>query len=219
MRAQMSGRQWHGSPVDDPNRAARLCRVARPYSIPGLTAPRRLKTDPPLRRRPVARVPSLRVRAGLLAAAALLAIVLPVAATAATTPVHEPAPALELALVAKINAVRARRGLRRLEPSPELNRAARAHGRQMLAGGYFDHRALWRRLVGLSTGGENLAWQAGTPSADRIVALWLASPPHRRNLLSPVWRRVGIGAVHGLASGGVYGYGPVTVIVADFGAP
>ena len=159
------------------------------------------------------------MRTRLLAAAAALAIVFPGAAAARVAPDSTPVPGLESALVAKINALRARHGLRRLHVSPALARAARAYGRQMLAGGYFDHRALWRRLAGLSTGGENLAWQAGTPSADRIVALWLASPPHRRNLLSPVWRRFGIGAVHGRASGGVYGHRPVTVVVADFGAP
>ena len=128
-------------------------------------------------------------------------------------------PGLESSLVVKINALRARHGLRRLAESGTLARIARAYGQKMLAGGYFEHGAVWRRLAGLSAAGENLAWHAGTPSADRTVALWLASPPHRRNLLSPLWRRVGIGAVHGLASGGVYGYGPVTVVVADFGAP
>lgn len=160
------------------------------------------------------------MRARLLVAAAALALFLPSAASARVALEATPVPALETALVAKINALRARRGLRRLAESGALARAARAFGRQMLAGGYFDHRRFERRLAGLSAAGENLAWHTGTPSADRTVALWLASPPHRRNLLSPVWRRVGIGAVHGLASGGVYGYGrPVTVIVADFGAP
>jgi uncharacterized protein YkwD len=161
----------------------------------------------------------LRVRARLLAAAAALSIVLPGGAAARIAPEATPVPGLESGLVAKINALRGRHGLRRIAESGALARVARAYGRQMLAGGYFDHRALNRRLAGLSTGGENLAWQAGTPSADRIVALWLASPPHRRNLLSPRWRRFGIGAVHGRGAGGVYGYRPVTVVVADFGAP
>jgi uncharacterized protein YkwD len=172
-----------------------------------------------LGRRPAARVPSASVRARLLVAAAALALFLPSPAPAKLALETTPVPALETALVAKINALRGRHGLRRLAASGALARVARAYGRQMLAGGYFDHRALNRRLAGLSTGGENLAWQAGTPSADRIVALWLASPPHRRNLLSPRWRRFGIGAVHGRGAGGVYGYRPVTVVVADFGAP
>jgi uncharacterized protein YkwD len=159
------------------------------------------------------------VRARLLVAAAALALFLPSTASARIAPETTPVPALETALVLKINALRARYGRRRLAASGALVRVARAFGRQMLAGGYFDHRRFERRLAGLSAAGENLAWFVGPASADRAVALWLASPPHRRNLLSPVWRRVGIGAVHGLASGGVYGYGPVTVIVADFGAP
>jgi uncharacterized protein YkwD len=159
------------------------------------------------------------VRARLLVAAVVLALFLPLTASARVALEATPVPALETALVAKINALRARHGRRRLLESGALAQAARAFGRQMLAGGYFDHRRIERRLAGLSAAGENLAWFRGPASADRTVALWLASPPHRRNLLSPVWRRVGIGAVHGLASGGVYGHGPVTVIVADFGAP
>lgn len=168
--------------------------------------------------RPAGRVPSSRVRARLLAAAATLAIVFPGAASARVAQEATAVPSLESALVSRINALRARHGLRRLEPSRRLTRAARAYAQQLLAGGYFEHGAVWRRLAGLSAAGENLAWQAGTASADRTVALWLASPPHRRNVLSPVWRRLGIGAVYGPGSG-VYGRGPVTVIVADFGAP
>jgi uncharacterized protein YkwD len=158
------------------------------------------------------------VRARLLAAAAALAILLPGAASARVAQEATPLPSLESALVSRINALRARHGLRRLGPSRMLARAARSYAQQLLAGGYFRHGTVERRLSGLSAVGENLAWVAGTSSAERPVALWLASPPHRRNLLSPVWRRLGIGAVYGLGSG-VYGRGPVTVIVADFGAP
>ena len=46
-----------------------------------------------------------------------------------------------------------------------------------------------------------------------------ASPAHRRNLLSPFWRRIGIGAAFEQRAGGVYGGRPTTVIVADFRSP
>jgi uncharacterized protein YkwD len=154
-----------------------------------------------------------------VAAAAALSLVFPGAAAARVAPEATPVPSLESGLVAKINTLRARHGLRRLTESGRLERAARAYAQKLLGGGYFEHGDIRRRLAGLSAVGENLAWHSGTPTAGHTVALWLASPPHRRNLLSPVWRRVGIGAVHGPASGGVYGHGPVTVIVADFGAP
>jgi uncharacterized protein YkwD len=87
----------------------------------------------------------------------------------------------------------------------------------MVVGGYFDHRGV-RRVSGLSVVGENLAWGVGRISADHVLALWLQSRPHRRNLLSPVWTRVGVGVAYGRA-GGVYGGRTVTIVVADFGAP
>ena len=36
------------------------------------------------------------------------------------------------------------------------------------------------------------------------VEMWLKSPPHRKNLLTPAWREIGIGGVHALAAPGVY---------------
>ena len=163
-------------------------------------------------------LPCVRVRARILAAAAALTLVFPAVAAAELPRDATPVPALESRLVAKINALRSRHGLRGLGRSSMLVRSARTHGRSMLAGGYFAHGDVQRRLSSFSTAGENLAWSASVPTADRILRLWLASPPHRRNLLSSAWRRLGIGAVHG-RGGGVYGNRRVTVIVADFGAP
>jgi uncharacterized protein YkwD len=154
----------------------------------------------------------------MLAVAAALAMAFPAVASAELPRDATAVPDLESRLVATINALRSRHGLRGLERSPMLVRAARTHGRSMLAGGYFAHGDLPRRLSNLSTVGENLAWSTSVPAADGILRLWLASPPHRRNLLSPAWRRVGTGAVRGWG-GGVYGNRRVTVIVADFGAP
>jgi uncharacterized protein YkwD len=64
--------------------------------------------------------------------------------------------------------------------------------------------------------GENLAWAYPALSARQALALWLASPAHRENLLSPVWREIGLGAVH-VVAGGVYGGRNVTILTADFG--
>ena len=44
--------------------------------------------------------------------------------------------------------------------------------------------------------GENLLWGAPDVGALRAFKLWLNSPPHRANLLSPRWREIGIGATH-----------------------
>jgi uncharacterized protein YkwD len=135
-------------------------------------------------------------------------------------------PGVERTLLQKINAVRVRRGLRRLKASTQLRRAARFHVRQMLDGGYFAHGAVWRRITsyyrpsgGVSAVGEDMAWGAPRLSAKEAIRLWLASPRHRRVILSPRWRRMGVGALHEARARGAYGTGPVTVIVADFGAP
>ena len=47
--------------------------------------------------------------------------------------------------------------------------------------------------------------------------MWLASPPHRANLLDPHWREVGLSAVHATSAPGVYGGEAATIVTADFG--
>jgi uncharacterized protein YkwD len=48
--------------------------------------------------------------------------------------------------------------------------------------------------------------------------LWMNSPPHRANLLAPIWREIGLGAVHSDAAPGVYQGLAATIVTADFGA-
>ena len=43
------------------------------------------------------------------------------------------------------------------------------------------------------------------------------SPEHRRNILDPSWRQIGIGAVHSQTATGTFGDQPVTIITTDFG--
>ena len=59
---------------------------------------------------------------------------------------------------------------------------------------------------------ENLVWSSGVMSANAAVAQWLASPPHRQNLLDPRLRRVGVATPLG-SFGGV---STATMITADF---
>ena len=51
------------------------------------------------------------------------------------------------------------------------------------------------RIPGLRPAGENVAYITGcAPSSDRvIVRMWMASVPHRRNILSPSFRMIGAG--------------------------
>jgi hypothetical protein len=80
----------------------------------------------------------------------------------------------------------------------------------MVANGYFEHTSpsgitFIDRIAG--TGytharswvvGENLVWGVGTYSSPQaMVTAWMNSPPHRENLLKPVFREIGVAAVRG----------------------
>jgi len=95
-------------------------------------------------------------------------------------------------------------GNRRLPAAPplrwakELGVAAFIHSRDMATRNYFDHRAPdgsqadarakrqgydWRRV------GENIA--AGQGSPERVMAAWLASPPHCENIMKREFAEMG----------------------------
>jgi uncharacterized protein YkwD len=133
-------------------------------------------------------------------------------------------------LLTALNAVRAAHGLRPLTLSRQLDAAASAHSGEMLADGYFDHNsfdgdAYWKRIAGFypepRTGtwavGENLLWSPAAIDAQQVVALWMASPGHRVNVLSPLWRQVGIGFTSSGDGPGVFGGRSVVVVTTDFG--
>lgn len=131
------------------------------------------------------------------AAAAMLAV-LSTAAMACSVPKGQSALVAEA--IQLINAERARAGLARLSQSSELRAAAQGHacdsarrdrmGHRGSDGSTFDARA---RKAGyrFSTINENVAY--GYPTARQIVAGWMASPPHRRNILASRSREIGIG--------------------------
>jgi uncharacterized protein YkwD len=138
---------------------------------------------------------------------------------------------LSSALVAQVNAVRVAHGLVPLRVSPFLGAAANVHSTQMARLGYFSHNsangspfssriATYYPAQGYRswTVGENLLWASPDVGAGRALKLWLASPPHRANLLNPRWREIGLVAVHANRAPGVYGNAPTTIVTADFGA-
>lgn len=106
-----------------------------------------------------------------------------------------------------INAERTSRGRSALGPRDDLQQAARNHTATMLGNGCFSHQCGGERdLIGrvTTTGylpcncswsvGEDLAWgnrRFSTPRA--TVHAWMGSPPHRANILSPVFKEVDIG--------------------------
>ena len=66
--------------------------------------------------------------------------------------------------------------------------------------------------------GENLLYSSPDLTADSGLDDWMASPPHRANLLSRTWREIGISAIHFDSAPGEYEGDPVTIVTADFGA-
>ncbi|HYH88979.1 MAG TPA: CAP domain-containing protein [Solirubrobacteraceae bacterium] len=119
--------------------------------------------------------------------------------------------AVTAATLCLLNGERADRGLAALATDARLQRAALAHGNDMVERLYFAHAgrngsqpAERIRAAGyLSSGGawrigENLAWGTGALATPRaIVSAWMASPGHRANILQPAYREIGFGVVAG----------------------
>lgn len=135
----------------------------------------------------------------------------------------------EHAVVVEINAVRRERGLRPLRRSPGLAAAASRHTAGMASLGVFAHelpggprfarrfRTRYRPLGRGWSVAENLAVMWPTLTAREAVRMWLGSPPHRRNLLSPRWRDIGVAVLFAPAAPGDFGDSDVTLVTADFG--
>jgi uncharacterized protein YkwD len=106
----------------------------------------------------------------------------------------------EAAVVRALNRVRALHHLPRLHAARPLDAAADLHSSQMLDGGYFAHGAFASRVhrfVQSRSIAETLAKVDGSlcrhRGVRRVVGMWLNSPPHRAIVLSPAYRRVGVG--------------------------
>ena len=98
----------------------------------------------------------------------------------------------------RINAFRARNGVRALRSSRSLNRSASAYARFMLRRGYFGHQPRIRASARFSRLGEMLALQPGRrPSPGVAVRGWAGAPGHRAVLLIAGFRQIGLGAATG----------------------
>jgi uncharacterized protein YkwD len=163
---------------------------------------------------------------------ALAAAVLVAASAAAAAPGSQTASrsSLESGVLVDINAFRAQHHLARLRLSAPLTAAAREHSQQMAQDGYFAHEsadgsAFAKRLESFYAGspwhywsaGENLLWSSPSIDAHEALLKWLASPEHKRNLMNPAWREIGIAAVHVSHAPGVYHGLDVTIVTTDFG--
>ncbi|MCC5956695.1 MAG: CAP domain-containing protein [Natronohydrobacter sp.] len=113
-----------------------------------------------------------------------------------------PPPQIEMEIhLATVNAERAKSGRPALALSPELSAIAQAHACDMARRGYFSHnspdgrsmtdRARRAGISGICTMGENIA--QGQSDVPTVVASWMRSPGHRRNILDRDFRLVGFG--------------------------
>ncbi len=135
----------------------------------------------------------------------------------------------EKKVLALVNHVRATHGLHKLKMVASLERASRAHSRDMVGHDYFSHNSysgesFSARLIryGYSTAGctswtagEDIACgsgSSGTPKA--IFKAWMHSPPHRAVILTKRFRNVGVGR----AKGAFRGISDVVFFTLDCGA-
>lgn len=131
-----------------------------------------------------------------------------------------PTPTPAARILTMFNARRARAGLRPLQRDLVLASLARIHNRDMLRDDFFAHDAptgptfaerlayLDRRVIA-----EVIAYgTGGFATAAGFVSLWMASPEHKRIILTPELRRVGISVL----GGRFQGQASARVATADF---
>jgi uncharacterized protein YkwD len=113
------------------------------------------------------------------------------------------ADAVSLQVAHRINALRAQHGLQQLALDGRLARAGVAQSSAMMSRRSLSHgsngrerlTALCRRM-GAKTVGETIGWiryRSPARQAASIVRWWMRSPPHRAALMSPNFKRIGVG--------------------------
>jgi uncharacterized protein YkwD len=117
------------------------------------------------------------------------------------------------AILCLTNYARVRAGLRPFAPSPLLDRAARVRLTADVRCGEFSHTPCGRPFSAAFAPylahaadyriAENIAWGVGRNATPRTTMdSWLRSPEHRANILSPVFRELGVGYLPRVKMGG-----------------
>ena len=120
------------------------------------------------------------------------------------TPIADPPPpsvsAEALQILTLVNNERAARGLAPMQLDTSLNAAAQGHSATQAAAGDIFHIApdgsnpgdrIARTGYLFSTWGENVA--AGYRDPNTVMAAWMRSPGHCRNILNPAFTELGVG--------------------------
>jgi uncharacterized protein YkwD len=118
---------------------------------------------------------------------------------------------VEKSVLKKVNAVRARHGLRKLRKSRALAASADDKSLEMARTRVVSHTSAdgtpmdqrVRRYVHARIVGETIAFvPTRSRQARMVVSSWLHSPSHRAAILSPAFRRAGLGRRRGAIAGG-----------------
>jgi uncharacterized protein YkwD len=133
------------------------------------------------------------------AVAGLPQLPLPEVPTSGLQPVTQHlVPAPVVTMTGALNRARARRGLPPLRASASLRRSATRYAVWMLKADYFGHQARIRASRRYHRLGEALAMHSGRRALiGSTVRQWLASPAHRRLVLSHRFRYLGVGHSRG----------------------
>ena len=128
-------------------------------------------------------------------------------------------------LVSSTNTQRSANGVTSLSLNSKLSASAQAKANDMASRNYWSHNTpegnppwvfIEAQGYAYQKLGENLA--AGFSSEDATVGGWMASAPHKANLLDPAFSEVGFGFADNenyTSAGG----GPMTIVVAHYGKP
>ncbi len=105
-------------------------------------------------------------------------------------------------VVRLVNVERKKHGAPPLAMSRELNKSARFHANFMAENDCFNHLCPNEPNLGKRARDAGYEWRAvaeniaaGQEDAARVVAGWMTSPGHRKNILSPKYKEIGIGYV------------------------
>jgi uncharacterized protein YkwD len=125
----------------------------------------------------------------------------PVPPSKTTTENSSQSSALEASVINLTNAQRLANGCGAMHTDNRLTAAALAHSADMVTHNYFDHtgsdgsdfvaREVTAGYARNNAAAENIAW--GYPTAQAVVAAWMASPGHRANILNCANVAVGVG--------------------------
>ena len=124
----------------------------------------------------------------------VLAVLLALLAVSTASPAS--AAGLRGQMLSLINKARVNHGVPELKLDVRLSQHARHHSQRMADLKLVFHSAniaTWLSDVNWSLYGENIA---KAHSLKRAKSLWMASPPHRANVLNQKFDWVGIGVVH-----------------------